>query len=181
MTTSSGPDRAEARLLAGSFAKWKFDVIRVMLSDARLMASDFRVGVALLQHLGSDAWRIFPSQDLLAEETHMSRRNVIKCLDRLRLAGWLRWDRGHEQKSNEYEFDLDRLASAIAEMKRREASRKHQPRAVAKRRSDVNHSSHQKTPHMRTPVHIHMRTPVHTNNTIDKGLPSGPPRKKASK
>ena len=168
-------------MVAGTFAKWKFDVIRVMLSDARLMASDFRVAVALLQHLGSDAWRVFPSHDLLAAETHMSRRNVIKCLDRLRMAGWLRWDRGHEQRSNEYQFDLDRLASAIAEMKRLEATRKRRPRAVVRRRSDVNHSSHQIPAHMRTPVHTNMRTTVHTNNTIDKGAPSGAPRKKASK
>ena len=83
------------------------NVIEAMLSDKCLLASDFRVGVALISHLGSATTSAFPSHEKLAELTHMSVRNVINCLERLRDAGWIRWERANRQEVNQYELGIE--------------------------------------------------------------------------
>lgn len=132
-------DEKEARLVKATFASWKLDVVDALVSDAILQPSDKMVAIYLLQRLNGKTQQLYPSQRLIAEEVHMTARNVRKCLDRLRSNGWLRWARGHTQKANEYEFDDNKIAEEIARMKTDRASRKRRKDAQA----DRNHSSAQ--------------------------------------
>lgn len=160
-------DRQEAKLVNATFGKWKADVSKAMLSDERLLASDYRIGMALLQHLSSDTWLIFPAHETLAALTHMKRGNVIKCLDRLRTAGWVRWTRGNRQKANEYEFNTDDLTQALARLKREEDERRRLRQKRNARRSDVHHSKLRNSPPMFTTVNVPMFTTVNPNNTSE--------------
>lgn len=102
----------EARHAQASFTSWKLSIIGAMMRDPNILPSDFRVGVALLQHMNAETGLLYPSQGLLAREVHMSPRNVRECVGRLRAAGWLRWSRGNRQRANEYEFAQDEIEAA---------------------------------------------------------------------
>jgi hypothetical protein len=126
-------DEQEFQLVRGSFASWKLDAVDAIMSDVTLQASDKVIAVVLLQHLSGKTWRIFPSQEIIGEITHMTARNVRNCLSRLRAAGWLRWERGRERKANEYEFVGGKIATEVSRMKAEKEARK--------ARKDRNHSS----------------------------------------
>ncbi|WP_421952111.1 helix-turn-helix domain-containing protein [Pelagibacterium sp.] len=140
MSGNESLDAQERQLVGAAFAKWKFDVIQAMSNDKNLKGNDVRVGIVILQHLNSETWRTFPSQETLSAEAHMTPRYVRTCLQRLSAAGWLKWTRGNRQRSNEYEFDRHTVADALARWKAERASR----RERRKPRSDRNNSSSQK-------------------------------------
>lgn len=161
-------DKAEAKFAKGSFASWKLDMLKAIGSDARLKASDVRVALVLFHHLNSSTWLLFPSHETLAELTHMSSRNVVTCLERLRDAGWLQWKRSTSRtESNDYEFLSDQLGEALANLKAEERARQARRSRPAKRAPDMKPSSGRAPISTRTPVHIPIRTTVHTNTYRD--------------
>jgi hypothetical protein len=137
-------DDPEEKTLKRHFGTWKLDLLHAINSDPHLQPSDVAVALALVKHLSVKTFSAWPSQETLAEITHMSVRNVDKCLKRLRHAGWLQWARGNMQKSNVYSFDEYKVGQEIARMKREDVARKTRRGAV----SDLNHSAGQK--HRRT-------------------------------
>jgi hypothetical protein len=160
-----------------AFPTWKFKAIAAMGSDARLLASDFRIGVALLQHLGSAAGPVFPSQETLAELTHMTPRNVHNCLERLRVAGWIRWVRGNRQLANDYEFDVEAIDEQIKRAKADERERKSRRAGRRKARSDMKPVSSQNPPLTGSRLQVATGNRFHTNNLIEEAdLPDAVPR-----
>ncbi len=171
--TQNSPSRIEAKLVNGSFSAWKHDVIEAMVTDKKLLASDVRVGISILNHVNGGTRQAYPSHAALAAKTHMTARNVIKCLERLRSAGWLEWARGDSRHANTYAFNPQAVADEIARMKADKRRRKE----LRARAGDMNHSSYQKGNSSGTTVHTPLRTGVHTNTLIGTQTPT---RKEAS-
>ena len=174
-------DRAEAKLVGRTFASWKLDLIKALVSDRALQPSDVRVAVALVQHLNAGSFSAFPSQETIAAITCMSTRNVRDCLDRLRQAEWLHWDRGNRQKANEYEFDEQKIANEVARMKRDEESRRRSRMAKRSTHSERNHSSGQKQVPTGSAVPLQTGSAVPPNTYREQRVPTAPPRKKVAK
>ena len=158
----------ESRILKATFSSWKLDLIKALVSDPVLKASDVRVALALVQHLNAGSFSAFPSQETLAEITCMTARNVRECLERMRVADWLRWDRGNRHKSNEYEFNEQKIADEVARMKRDEESRR-RTRKAKRSRSERNHSSGQNEVATGSPVPLQTGSPVPPNTYIEQG------------
>ena len=154
-------DDQEFQFVRGSFASWKLDAVDAIMSDGQLQASDKVVAVVLLQHLSGKTWRIFPSQTVIGEITHMTARNVRKCLERLRLAGWLRWERGRQRKANEYEFDGEKIAHEVVRMKEEKEARKV--------RRERNHSSAQTEQRRGTTVPVGEEPEFRLTPTLNQG------------
>lgn len=138
----SDGDEQEARLVNAKFSSWKLDVVDALLSSPELAPSDIQVAILLLQHLNGKTWKIYPSQELVAEITHMSARNVRKRLDQLKNTGWLRWERGHLKKANEYEFSEHKVSEEVARMKAEKAARQRRKKKGVPG-AERNHSSGQ--------------------------------------
>lgn len=168
-------DHEAASVLRARFGGWKLDLINALNSDPDLKPSDVCVALALVKHLNIGSFTAYPSQGTLAEITHMTVRNVIKCLERLRAAGWLRWARGNMHKSNEYRFDEHKVGREIARMKQDDKDRAARARTRRKPRSDMNQSSGLNEIATRTTVHVPTRTTVHTNTYKEQGCPEDDP------
>ncbi len=117
-------DYAEEKLVRGQFAGWKLDVAHALATDPELKASDIRVGVAMLRFLNAGTLTLYPSQERLAKLTHMSINNLVSCLNRLKLAGWIKWARGNRQLANVYSFEPNHIAEQIARVKKDEQAHK---------------------------------------------------------
>jgi hypothetical protein len=165
----------EKKLVQASFAGWKLDLIKALCSDRALQPGDVRVALALVQHLNIGSYKAFPNQDTLAEIACMTDRNVRICTDRMRKAGWLRWDRGNRQKSNEYEFDANKIADEVARMKRDEEGRRQQQKQKRSVGSDRNHSSSQNEVLTGSPVPLATGSPVPPNTYMEQGGPERDP------
>lgn len=159
----------EARILKATFAGWKLDLISALASDRSLKPADVRVALVLVKHLNQGSFAAYPSQETIAEVTHMTVRNVMKCLDRLKASGWLRWQRGNRQKPNLYEFDDQKVADEVARMKEEDRARSKRAKSRRKPASEVNHSSGQKDDLTRTTVHVATRTTVPPNTYKEQG------------
>ena len=159
-----------------SFASWKLDLIDALTVDKRLQASDVRVAIVILQHMNSDSRLAFPSQERIAALSAMKEGNVVKCLNRLKAAGWIEWGRGNRQKSNRYEFNTSGL-NAMLDYR---TSVKHGFRerrltaATAKVRTDLTSTRVKVANH--TAVKVVTPTTVGSNTSIEhqKGTPEEP-------
>lgn len=160
---------SEKKLVQASFAGWKLDLIKALCSDKALLPADVRVALALVQHLNIGSLKAFPNQDTLAEIACMSDRNVRTCTDRMREAGWLRWDRRNRQESNEYEFDADKIADEVARMKKDEEARRVKRKAKRSVRSDRKPASSQKEVLTGSPVPLPTGSPVPDNTYREQG------------
>ena len=131
-------DGREQRLVRGSWAGWKLDVAHALAFDPALKASDVRVAVAMLRFVRSVDLTLYPSQERLCSLTSMGMRNLRDCLDRLRTAGWIAWDRGNRQLANVYRFNADHVADQLARVKLDEAEH----RAKRKARKPLSERQH---------------------------------------
>lgn len=152
---SANEDRV-SQFVRGSFATWKFRALEAMAADRRLKPSDFKIGFVLMSRLSQETMRTFPSQAYLGRKTNMSERSVRACLNRLRAAGWLKWDRGNRQKANEYEFDRQTVADALALWEDSQGDRRQRDKS----NSDRKQSSGQKA------IPSGSRVPVATGSTV---------------
>lgn len=159
----------EARIIKATFASWKLDLIKALVSDPALKASDVRVALALVQHLNAGSFSAFPSQETLAEIACMTARNVRDCLERMRQADWLRWDRGNRHKANEYEFNTQKIADEVSRMKKDEEARRKSRKAKRSPHSERNHSSGQNEVLTGSPVPLQTGSPVPPNTYREQG------------
>jgi len=156
-------------MLKANFGGWKLDLINALNSDPALKPSDVAIAVALTKHLNAGSFEAYPSQETLAEITHMGVRNVTKCLDRLKVTGWLHWSRGSMHKPNVYSFDQLKVGQQIARMKQDDLARRKRNQERRRPIADKNHSSGRKFREPRTTVPVSTRTTVPPNPFSEQG------------
>ena len=150
-----------------TFTSRKLDLINALLVDPRLIPSDFKVAVVLVQFMNSETGMIFPTLETIADIVHMSTRNVEKCLVRLRQAGWLVWKRGNRQMPNVYEFDTKNVRAMLDYRTSIDDGRRERAALRRSRRSDRNGGSPQISPKGTTvPVATRTTVPVQTGTTV---------------
>lgn len=166
---------SERRLARGNFAGFKLDLIQALNSHNGLLKSDLSVATALIKHLGIDDLRAFPSQETISDITGMSVRNVIKCLERLRDGGWIRWERGNMHKPNVYEFNEQKAVEEIGRMKDEDDARSRRTRERKRTRPQMHSSSGREADVTCTAVHVSTCTPVQPNTFMELGCPPEDP------
>ena len=90
-----------------TFTGKKLDFPNHMARDARLKASDFRIGFLITQHVNLRQGFAFPSVARLAKEANTSVSTVKTAIGRLVNAGYFRISRPHRSSTNHYHPNLD--------------------------------------------------------------------------